>query len=198
VPVSRVYTASEDTVALSASKILDVIQNARPRTLVQLHGAFYDAGAIGEKDLDMIFVNHGAFADIVERNYVHDSADEFVAQTGSSEAPIRLMRSSPPPGLPGSNLVSPIDASYLVAVTFENPYQAYSYDYPLEMEAGVTVPFKMPPPYYPSRTEIFLVSDGERSTAPALEFDSEEYWRYIRSNPEPSAVFKRIPASGSD
>ncbi|MGK2926933.1 MAG: hypothetical protein ACSLE2_15070, partial [Lysobacterales bacterium] len=80
VPVSRIFPASEDKVALSASQILDVIHRSRPRTLDQLHGAFYDEGVISEKDLDMIFVNHGAFADIVERNYVHDSDDEFIAQ----------------------------------------------------------------------------------------------------------------------
>jgi len=192
VPVSRIFPASEDKVALSASQILDVIQRSSPRTLVQLHGAFYDAGVISENDLDMIFVNHGAFADIVERNYVHDSDDEFIAQTGSSENPGRLVRFSPPPGLPGSNLVSTVDATYLVSVNFEDPYQPYGYDYQLAMKTGVRVAFKMPPPYYPSRATFTRLSEDGEPLADAIEINSEDYWNYMLTNPAGDAVYQQL------
>jgi hypothetical protein len=192
VPVSRVFPASEDKVALGAPEILKVVQHSRARTLVQLHGAFYDAGAIGERDLDMIFVNHGAFADISERNYVHDSDDEFTAQTGSSVDPPRRVRNSPLPGLPGSNLVSMVDATYSVSINIAEPYQAQSYEYPLTMQAGVSVAFRMPPPYYPSTARFFPVTDGEKAKVAVLEISSEEYWDYIRSGPAESAVFRRL------
>jgi hypothetical protein len=192
VPVSRVFPASEDKVVLSASEVLQVIERWRPRDLVQLHAAFYEAGAIDEKDLDMIFVNHGAFADIVERDYVHDSDDEFVAQTGSSADPSRVVRNSPPPGLPGSNLVAALDGTYLVAIKFEDPYQARDYEYPLAMQAGISVAFKMPPPYYPSKATFSPLNEDGTTMPAVLEFNSEEYWEYISSGPEETAVFKRI------
>jgi hypothetical protein len=110
--------------------------------------------------------------DVVERNYVHDSDDEFIAQTGSSENPGRLVRFSPPPGLPGSNLVSKVDATYLVSVNFEDPYQAYGYEYQLAMRAGVRVTFKMPPPYYPSRATFTRLSEDGEPLAGAIEINS--------------------------
>jgi hypothetical protein len=107
--------------------------------------------------------------------------------------PPRRVRHSPLPGLPGSNLVSVADATYSVSIDFAEPHQAQSYEYPLYMRAGVSVAFRMPPPYYPSTARLFPVTDGEKAKVAVLEISSEEYWQYIRSSPEASAVFKRLP-----
>ena len=62
------------------------------------------------------------------------------------------------------------------------------------LKEGERVKFRMPPPYYPSKAEIFRVIEGVPEPAAVLEFGSDEYWQYIASGPEDSAVFKRIPA----
>lgn len=68
---------------------------------------------------------------------------------------------------------------------------AVPYSYTLELEPGVPAYFTMPPEYYPSKAELRPLMDGKRG-AVVLEIDSDDYWNYIRSGPEESAIFRQL------
>ena len=194
--VSRVYPQSLDQVSLGASTILNVIDRNEVNTLVDLYNAFVST-QISAVDLDMILVNHGAFADVVNRNYVHDSAAEKPGETGSKTSPVRLIRSTPPPHLPGSYIVSDTDSTYNVTVNFESPFSYYDYSYLREMKTGERMYFTMPPQYYPSVATITPVSaDGEQSPLEPIKIQSDVYWSYVHSNPPRDAIFKHVSESG--
>lgn len=190
---SRVLPAFDDKVALGAKTIIDTINANEPLTLVDIYDSFN--GLVPKSDLDMIFVNHGAFADIVQRNYIHDSWNETISQTG--ETPSRLFRAKVLPNLPGSYIVSDKDAVYNVTFRHIEPFGYYDFSYTLDMKADTPFYFKMPPEYYPS-TAIFtpLSVQGEK-LPPGFEIDSDEYWEYIHSGPPKDGVFKRISVEGS-
>jgi hypothetical protein len=60
------------------------------------------------------------------------------------------------------------------------------------MKRGVASYFVMPPHYYTTKAVFRKVEDGTPG-AIILEIDSDDYWNYIHSGPEASAVFKRLP-----
>jgi len=125
-PISRVYTASMDDVTLDDKTIIAVIERNQPKIMMDVYNAFVGT-RISAVNLDMIFVNHGVFADIVDRNYIHDSAAEKIGESGSTISPVRAVRTTPPPQVPGSNLVSDSDVTYNVTVNFEDPHSYYDY-----------------------------------------------------------------------
>ncbi len=142
VPISQVYNATWDNVALFDHHILDNIRSAKPMNLVDLYAAF--SGDISTQDLDMIFVSHGAFGDVLKRDLVH-GVGESIGPTGSTEAPSRPARSSPPPLLNGSYVSSKSDAIFEVKFTHREQYSLYDYSYDLNMTRGVPAYFEMPP-----------------------------------------------------
>jgi hypothetical protein len=56
----------------------------------------------------------------------------------------------------------------------------------------------MPPEYYPTKAVFSPVSADGKKLPAVFEISSEEYWAYIRSGPEKSAIFKHIPTGGAD
>ena len=189
-PISEVYNVTRDNVALFDHHILDNIRSAKPMNLVDLYAAF--SGDVSRQDLDMIFISHGAFGDILKRDLVH-GVGESVGPTGSTEAPVRPARSSPQPNLNGSYISSEGDAIFEVMFTHREPYSFYDYSYNLNMTKGVPAYFEMPPSYYPSIAQFFQVSpDGKISDDSSLNINSTEYWNYIYSDPEENAIFKTI------
>lgn len=193
--VSRVYPQSVDQVSLDASTILNVIDRNQVNTLVDLYNSFVST-RISAVDLDMIFVNHGAFADVVSRDYVHESAAEKPAETGSKNSPVRLTRNTPPPHLPGSYIVSDTDSKYNVTVNFESPFDYYDYSYLRDMKAGERMYFTMPPQYYPSVATITPVPADDEQTPVEIRIQSDVYWDYINSSPPRDAIFKRVSDQG--
>jgi hypothetical protein len=192
--LSKVYPSPVDQVSLDEKQILQVIQKGKPRTVVDLFNVFTGT-YVSRVDEDMIFLEHGFFADIIERNYVHDSVAETIPESGHT--PGRLRRESPAPTLPGSFIVTDADATFEVSITVLQRRQTdYSYD--LAMKRGVPAYFTMPPEYYPSKAVFKPLNDEGKALAPVLEISSEEYWDYIRSGPEKAGVFKTIPAGRTD
>ncbi len=193
--LSRVYPAPVDEVSLDEKLILQVIQKGKPQTVVDLYNA-YAGTYVSRVDLDMIFLEHGFFADTVERNFIQDSAAEIIPQSGNS--PDRLDRESPAPTLRGSYILSDAGGTFDVAVTLsQDGAEQYHYSYTLQLEPGVPAYFTMPPEYYPSTAAFSPLLDGKKGPA-VLEISSDEYWQYIRSGPEQSAIFKRIASGKSD
>jgi hypothetical protein len=196
-PVSKVYQASMDDVSIDIPKIMVVIDSNEVKTLVDLYNAFVST-QISAVNLDMIYANHGVFADVVERNYVHDSAAEKIGESGSKSSPFRPVRTTPPPALPGSYIVSNVDATYNVTISFGPENQYYDYSYLQELKAGEKMYFTMPPSYYPSTATISHVSSqGHASPGEQIEIQSSEYWNYIRSDPPKEGVFKHLSSNGS-
>jgi hypothetical protein len=192
---SKVYPNPVDEVSLEDKLIFQVIQKGKPRTVVDLYNAFTGT-YVSKINEDMIFLDHGFFADIVDRNYVHDSLAETIPESG--HAPGRMRRESPPPSLPGSLLVSDADATFDVTITFLQGDGQYDYSYVLAMKRGAPAYFTMPPEYYPTKAVFSPVSADGKKLPAVFEISSEEYWAYIRSGPEKSAIFKHIPAGGAD
>jgi peptide/nickel transport system substrate-binding protein len=158
--------------------------------LIDLHGAL--AGGLSAQDLDMIFINHGAFGDVLTRDLVHDSG-ESVGPTGSAESPVRLVRSSPQPEINGSYITSESDSVFEVKFTHIEPFSFYDFSYILNMTKGVPAYFEMPPSHFPSVAKfIRIMPDGKLSSESSLTINSTEYWKYINSNPNEDAVFKTI------
>lgn len=190
---SRVLPSFDDKVALDAKTIINTINANEPLTLVDIYDGFN--GLVPQADLDMIFVNHGAFADIVQRNYIHDSWNETISQTG--ETPSRLFRAKVLPNLPGSYIVSDKDVLYNVTFRHVEPFGYYDFSYILDMKAGTPAYFKMPPEYYPSKAIFASLSSVGKQLSSGFEIDSDEYWSYIHSNPPKDGIYKRISIAGS-
>jgi peptide/nickel transport system substrate-binding protein len=189
-PMSQTYNVTKDSVSLFDHHILDNIRTNKPMNLVDLYGTF--SGDVSRQDLDMLFINHGAFGDTSKRDLVHGTG-EPIGPTGSAESPERPIRSSPPPKFNGSYISSEGDAVLEVKFAHTEPYSFYDYSYRLNMTKGTPAYFEMPPSYYPSVARFFLVMpDGKQSDESSLTINSTEYWGYIYSDPEQGAVFKTI------
>ena len=189
-PISRLYNTTKDSLALSGERILDSIASSKPMNLIDLHGAL--AGGLSAQDLDMIFINHGAFGDVLTRDLVHDSG-ESVGPTGSAASPVRLVRSSPQPEINGSYVTSESDSVFEVKFTHIEPFSFYDFSYILNMTKGVPAYFEMPPSHFPSVAKfIRIMPDGKLSSESSLTINSTEYWKYINSNPNEDAVFKTV------
>ncbi|HKU49240.1 MAG TPA: hypothetical protein VJP79_04770 [Nitrososphaera sp.] len=196
IPVSKVYPSSMDDVTLDDKTIITVIERNQPKTIMDVYNAFVGT-RISAVNLDMIYVNHGVFADIADRNYIHDSATEKVGESGSASGPERLVRTTPPPQIRGSSLVTDSDARYNVTIDFDDPYSYYDYSYLLDMKAGEKTPFGMPPQYYPSVATLTSVPDDGGSIGGGIRIQSDEYWTYINSGPPSDGVFKEISPEDS-
>jgi len=190
---SKVLTAFDDNVSLDAKTIIDTFNADEPKTLVDLYNSF--SSIVPKSDLDMIFVNHGAFADIIQRNQIHDSWNETISQTGKT--PDRLIRLKALQTLPGSFIVSDADAKYDVTFRHAQPFSYYDYSYIVSMKAGKLTYFEMPPEYYPSKAIFTPVSSDGQPLSPAFEIQSDEYWDFIHSAPPQDAVFKTISQTSS-
>lgn len=195
VQLSKVYNRTSDQAALSDTQILSKIRSKLPMTLVDLFNAFN--GDVSKSDLEMIFINHGAFGDTSERDLIHEAA-ETVGQTGSVFEPVRPARFSPRPELPGSYIVAERNATFTVSMIHEEPNESYDFSYRVNMIADEQVYFEMPPSYYPSVAIFDQVSqDGKIIAENALAIDSREYWNYINSKPEENGIFKKITVNAS-
>jgi hypothetical protein len=195
-PSSKVYPNPTDTVALDAKTILQVLDRNKAKTAVDIYNAFVGL-RISQLNLDMIFVDHGFFADVEDRNFIHDSAVETISQSGSKDLPVRLVRKKPVPRLPGAYLVSGMDAAINVIVSYAEPIEYPGYSYRLDLKAGEPAYFQMPPRYYPSRASLALITEESDQGSIVMEIDSEEFWNYIDSNPAADGVFKRIDIAGT-
>jgi hypothetical protein len=191
-PVSKVYPQSEDQISLSAPVIMAVIERNDVSTLVDLYNAFISERRIGSIDMDMIYVNHGVYADVVERNYIHDSAAEKIGESGSIDAPARPVRFTPPE-VQGSYIVSDAPATFNITINFVDELSNYDYSYLREAKPGEKMYFTMPPEYYPSTATIAsIAADGSTLDSEVVTIRSDEYWNYINSNPPQDAVFRQI------
>lgn len=193
---SKVYPESTDDILLDRETILKTILKNRPLLLADLYGDF--ALVANPSDVDMIFVNHGAFSDTVQRNFVQDTKDEKPGYTGSSIWPNRPVRQSPRPALPGSYLISTSDAAFSVNVVHEAPYSNYDFSYQIDMQANSPTYFEMPPSYFPSKA-VFreVLEDGRATEDEIMTIDSNEYWDYILSEPAEGDIFRTLPESAS-
>jgi hypothetical protein len=191
-PSSEVFRTTEDTISLDAKTIINKMDEKEVKTLVGLYDAFN--GIVPSRELDMIFVSHGAFADVEDRNYIH-SAIEKISETGSAHSPERQVRQTSPPPVPGSYLLSETDATYAVQVKFIEPFDQYDYGYTFKMNAGEKTPFRMPPDYYPSTATFSPVSTDSEEHPAAFEINSLDYWTYIDSGPPQDGVFKQVSAN---
>ncbi|HKY54353.1 MAG TPA: CFI-box-CTERM domain-containing protein [Anaerolineales bacterium] len=189
---SKIYPDSADTVSLSSEQILQTIKNNEPKTLFALHDAFKNI--LSSQQLDMIFVNHGAFGDVAERNLVQDLSGEQAGPTGHTSE--RMVRGSDPPALPGSYLSTNGDAMLKIKLVHDEPFSNYDYSYILNMAANEPAYFEMPPSYYPSEALVDQVSsDGMTILSNVTVIDSHQYWDYIRKNPAPDGIFSAIQVS---
>ncbi|HEV8387850.1 MAG TPA: CFI-box-CTERM domain-containing protein, partial [Nitrososphaera sp.] len=190
---SKIYPDSSDNVSLSGEQILQVISNKEPKTLFALYQAFKSSASA--QQLDMIFVNHGAFGDVVDRNLVQDLSGEDAGPTGHTTE--RLIRGSAAPALPGSYLSSNVDATIRVTFAHDDPFINYDYSYTVDMTSGEPTYFEMPPSYYPSKALIESVSADGRTISNVSVIDSHQYWKYIHSNPAPDGIFSALQISGN-
>jgi hypothetical protein len=190
---------TDDVYSLDTKTIISIIDRDEPKTLEALLISL-NGGSLGPSsaslDVIKIGLNHGAFADISgTRNWIHDSWNaEPVGQTGN--APDRLIRSSPAPELPGSNLESDRDATLNVTIKHIEPFSHYDFSYLIDMKAGEPTFFSVPPEYYPSIVSITPLSQDGDPPDGALEINSTDYWDYIRSNPAEDQVFASITVGG--
>lgn len=189
VKISQVYPTPTDQVSLGAKEIMQVIKRNKPKTMFDLYTAF-SGNLMAQTDLDMITVEHGFFADIVERNYIQDSLRETIGESGN--APDRPIRQSPVPVEPGSYLVSDADTSFEIAIIHREPFGEYDYTYKVDMAKGERIYFTMSPQYYPSRAVITPLSGDCKKLPGSIEIDSKDYWNYIASGPAKDGIFKKI------
>jgi hypothetical protein len=194
--ISKVYPNPGDTVSLDAKTILQVLDRSEAKTAVDIYNAFVGL-RISQVDLDMIFVDHGFFADVEDRNFIHDSTAETIPQSGSKSAPDRPVRHRPVPRLPGAYLESSADAAINVTVSYAEPFEYSGYSYRLDIKAGEPAYFEMPPRYYPSKATLMLITEEADQASIAMEIDSEEFWNYIDSEPRADGVFKRVDLTES-
>jgi hypothetical protein len=189
--ISKVYPDVMDVVSLPEQWVVQQVLDGRFSTVWDLYNFLVVSGKMAPEELDMILLDHGFFADVEERDYIHDSTNEEIGYSGSTEGPNRPSRLRPVPSLPGSFLVSDSGGTFEVTTTLLQD-NAVPNSYTLDLEPGVPAYFTMPPEYYPSRAELRPLVDGKKGPV-VLEIDSDEYWQYIRSGPEASAVFRRLP-----
>lgn len=196
---SRMMNNTDDVYSLDAKTIISKIDRDEPKTLEALLISL-NGGSLGPSsaslDVIRIALNHGAFADIsATRNWIHDSWNaEPVGQTGN--APDRLIRSSPAPELPGSNLVSDRDATFNVTIKHIEPFSYYDFSYLVDMKAGEPTFFSVPPDYYPSIVTVTPLSQAGDPLSGTIEINSTDYWNYIRSNPASDQIFKSVTVGG--
>jgi hypothetical protein len=192
-PVSRVYPQAEDRVSLDASIIMRVIDRNQVKTLVDLYNAFVSERRIGSIDMDMIYISHGVYADVIERNFIHDSTSEKIGESGSTSGPLRPARYTPPPEIAGSYIVSDTSATFNITINFVDELGYYDYSYFREAKPGEKMYFTMPPEYYPSVATISPVATAVgMPESEVVTIRSDEYWNYISSNPSKEAVFRQI------
>ena len=189
IPVTVWSYPVKDEISLDGRSILAMLDKSEPKTLVELRKILYpnyDSKAVA------ILINHGDFADTVKRDWRYDVNKELSGETGTLVNPARLVRYSPAPELLGSNLVSDRDATFNVTINHLQSFRDYDYSYLFEMRSGQPTYFSVPPEYYPSKVTVTPLSVDGRALTGALEFDSDDYWQYINSNPPADGVFRQI------
>jgi hypothetical protein len=197
---SAVMNNTDDTYATDVKSVISIIDRKEPKTLEALLISL-NGGSLGPTsaslDIIKIGLNHGAFADISgTRNWFHDSWNaEPVGQTGN--APDRLIRSSPVPEVPGSNLVSDRDARFNVTIKHIEGVSHYDFSYLVDMKAGEPTFFSVPPEYYPSTVIVTPLSQDGDHVSGTIEINSTDYWNYIRASPAEDQVFRSITVGGS-
>jgi hypothetical protein len=185
IPVTVFNSPVKDELSLDGKTIIGMLDSSEPKTLSELWKIFYPNH---QSKATSILVNHGAFADTDKRDWRYDGNRELPGESGSLINPARLVRHTPAPELPGSNLVSDRDVTINVTINHVEPFGDYDYSYLLHMRAGEPTYFAVPPEYYPSSFTVTPISPGGNS----VEFDSGEYWDYIRSNPPQDGIFRQI------
>ena len=185
----------KDEISLDGRSMLAMLDKSEPKTLEELWKMFYPNH---DSKATSILINHGAFADTAKRDWRYDGNRELPGETGSLVNPARMARYSPAPELPGSNLVSDTDSIFNVTINHVEPFSNYDYSYLVEMQSGQPTYFSVPPEYYPSKVTVTPLSADGRPLAGALEFDSDDYWQYINSNPPADGVFRKISVTAVD
>ena len=193
IPVTVSNFPIKDELSLDGKTILGMLDSSEPKTLTDLWKIYFTTYTSYSSKTTSILLNHGAFADTDKRDWRYDGNKELPGETGSLANPARLVRYTPVPELPGSNLVSNKDASFNVTVRHAEPFGNYDYSYALHMRAGEPTYFAVPPEYYPSTITLTPVSPQGQP----VEFDSGEYWEYISSNPPQDGVFRQITVATS-
>lgn len=192
--LSTLYKTSIDMLSLPDWQILKIISDNHPMNLVQLHDNF--AANLPQDKVDMIFINHGAFADNLIRNLVQEVPAELPGFTGDTRTdPVNRVNRMKEPLVPGSYVVAQNDATFNISMIHDPPYSDSDFSYLDNMTKGKLTYFEMSPSYYPSKTVFDQVSaDGNKTlAAKVLVIDSDEYWNYIESNPSEKQVFKTVP-----
>jgi hypothetical protein len=190
-PLSTVYNTLTDQVSIADADILKSISGNTPMNLVELYKSF--SGIVSKKDLDMVFIIHGAFGDTSTRDLIHN-ATENIGYSGDKR-PGREGRMKPIPQMPGSYIIAHSDSTFKISMIHEKSYSNYDFSYTVNMSKGALTYFQMSPSYYPSKA-VFdqLSSNGNKTLAEkVLVIDSDDYWNYIHSNPDDNSTFKDIP-----
>ncbi|HJS83182.1 MAG TPA: hypothetical protein VJ742_10160, partial [Nitrososphaera sp.] len=178
----------KDELSLDGKTILGMLDRSEPKTLEELWKIFQTTYTNYALNTTSILINHGAFADTDKRDWRFDGNKELPGETGSLVNPVRLVRHTPAPELPGSYLISNRDVTFNVTIRHVEPFGDYDYSYLLHMSGGDPTYFAVPPEYYPSTIVLTPTSPNGES----VEFDSGEYWDYIRSNPPQDGVYRQI------
>jgi hypothetical protein len=195
VQTTNLWSGLKDTKSMNANTMINKIDSSEPKTLVDLATTFDIRNY--QSFVHDIFINHGAFPDIVVRDWIYEYNSEEergAGQSGSLSNPVRSVRYTPAPELPGSNLVSDIHATYNMSIRHDEPFGYYDYSYLVEMQAGEPTYFSMSPEYYPSTLTATLLSDVGEPLQESIQIDSDRYWAYIYSNPPQDGVFRSISA----
>jgi hypothetical protein len=191
--LSTFYKTSKDDISLPDWQILKVISDKDPMNLVQLHDEF--VANTPQDKVDMIFINHGAFADTLIRNLIQEVPAELPGFTGDTRTDPDRHNRMKEPLTPGSYIIAQNDATFNISFIHEAPYGGYDYSYLVNMTKGKLTYFEMAPSYYPSKA-IFnqvTLNGNESLVKNAITIDSNEYWDYIYSNPKYNQKFKTIP-----
>jgi hypothetical protein len=162
--------------------------------LLQLYDAF--VASVPQDKIDMIFINHGAFADTLIRNLIQEVPAELPGYTGDTRtSPDRHNRMKEPLA-PGSYITAKNDATFNISFIHDAPYSDYDYSYLVNMSKGDLTYFEMSPSYYPSKAVFDQVTQNGSVilVKNAITIDSAEYWDYISSNPKENQIFKTVPS----
>jgi hypothetical protein len=192
--LSTLYKTSVDTLSLPDWQILKIISDNDPMNLVELHDNF--VANLPPDKVDMIFINHGAFADNLIRNLIQEVPAELPGLTGDTRTvPDRHNRMNEPL-VPGSYIVAQNDATFNISMIHDPPYSDYNFSYLVNMTKDKPAYFEMSPSYYPSKAVFDQVTmNGSAALVKnAITIGSNEYWDYISSNPKNNQVFKTIPS----
>jgi hypothetical protein len=192
--LSTLYRTSVDMLSLPDWQILKIISDNEPMNLVQLHDNF--RANVPQDKVDMIFINHGAFADTLIRNLVQEVPAELPGFTGDTRTDPDRHNRMKEPLTPGSYIIAQNDATFNISFIHEAPYGGYDYSYLVNMTKGKLTYFEMAPSYYPSKAMFDQVNLNGNMTLVknTVTIDSDEYWDYISSNPEDNHIFKTIPS----